>query len=43
MPPLTGRGGLEGFEMLRIPHSLDSRLKDGGEIVNLKHWPRYTP
>jgi hypothetical protein len=24
-------------EMLRIPHCLDNRLKDGGEVVCLKH------
>jgi hypothetical protein len=27
---VTGRGGLQGCEMPRIPHFLDSRLKDGG-------------
>jgi hypothetical protein len=26
--------------MLRIPHSLDNRLTDGGEVVSLTHWPR---
>jgi hypothetical protein len=33
--PVTGRGGLYGCEMLRIPHSLDNRLTDGGKIVCL--------
>jgi hypothetical protein len=28
---VTGRGGLEGCEMLRIPHCLDNRLTDGGK------------
>jgi hypothetical protein len=28
--PVTGRGGLLGYEMLRIPHCLDNRLIDGG-------------
>jgi hypothetical protein len=32
IPPLTGRGGLWGCEMLRIPHSLVNRLTDGGKI-----------
>jgi hypothetical protein len=29
---ITGRGGLYGCEVLRIPHCLDSRLTDGGEF-----------
>jgi hypothetical protein len=29
--------------MLRIPHCLDSRLTDGGEVVSPTHWPRSTP
>jgi hypothetical protein len=29
--------------MLRIPHYLDSRLTDGGEVVSLTHRPRSTP
>jgi hypothetical protein len=28
--------------MLRIPHCLDSRLIDGGEVVSLTHRPRST-
>jgi hypothetical protein len=28
--------------MLRIPHCLDSRLADGGEVVSLAHRPRST-
>jgi hypothetical protein len=34
--PVTGRGNLQGCEMLRIPHCLDNRLTDGGR-------PRSTP
>jgi hypothetical protein len=33
LSPLTGRGGLWGCEMLRIPHFLDNRLKNGIEVV----------
>jgi hypothetical protein len=29
--------------MLRIPHCLDSRLKDGGKVVSLTHPPHFTP
>jgi hypothetical protein len=31
--PVTGCGGLWGFEMLRIPHCLDSRLTVNCEIL----------
>jgi hypothetical protein len=31
---VTGRGGLKGCKMLRIPHCLDNRLTDGGKIVS---------
>jgi hypothetical protein len=27
--PVTGRGDLEGFEILRIPYCIDNRLTDG--------------
>jgi hypothetical protein len=37
---VTGRGGLWGCDMLRIPHCLDSRLTDCGEVVSLTHRPR---
>jgi hypothetical protein len=29
--------------MLWIPQSIDSRLRDGGKVVSLTHWPRSTP
>jgi hypothetical protein len=32
--PVTGRGGLWGCKMLRIPHRLDNRLTDGGKVVS---------
>jgi hypothetical protein len=32
--PVTGRGGLWGCEMLRIPHCLDNRLINGGKVVS---------
>jgi hypothetical protein len=39
---VAGRGGLEGCEMLRIPHSLHNRLTDGGKVVSPTHQPRST-
>jgi hypothetical protein len=30
--PVTGRGGSQGCETLRLPHFLDSRLAGGGEV-----------
>jgi hypothetical protein len=33
---VTGRGGPQGSETSRLPHFLDNRLTDGGEIVSLK-------
>jgi hypothetical protein len=41
--PVTGRGGLQACEMLRIPHCLDNRLTDGGKVVSPAHQPRSTP
>jgi hypothetical protein len=29
--------------MLRIPHCLGIRLRDGGKVVSLTHQPRFTP
>jgi hypothetical protein len=41
--PVTGLGGLQGCEMLRIPHCLDNRLTDGGKFVSPTHSPHSTP
>jgi hypothetical protein len=41
--PITGRGGLWGCQILRIPHCLDSRLTDGDKFVRLTHQPPSTP
>jgi hypothetical protein len=30
--PVTGRGGSLGCETSRLPHFLDNRLTDGGEV-----------
>jgi hypothetical protein len=40
---LTGREGPQGYEMLRVPHYLDNRLKDGGKGVSLTHRAPFTP
>jgi hypothetical protein len=32
--PVTGRGDLQGCEMLRLPHFVDNQLTDGGEVVS---------
>jgi hypothetical protein len=32
--PVTGCGGLQGCEMLRIPNCLDNQLIDGGKTVS---------
>jgi hypothetical protein len=40
--PVTGRGGLQRCEMLRIPHFVDNRLIDDGEVVSLMHRPSTT-
>jgi hypothetical protein len=43
--PVTGRGGLQCYEILRTPHclDLDSRLTDGGKVVSPTLWPLSTP
>jgi hypothetical protein len=38
-----GHGGPWGCETSRLPHFLDSRLTDGGKVVNLTHLPPITP
>jgi hypothetical protein len=40
---VTGRGSLQGREMLRIPHCLDNQLTDGGEVVSPMHQQDFTP
>jgi hypothetical protein len=37
--PVTGRGGPQGSETSRLPHFLDNRLTDGGDVVNLTRRP----
>jgi hypothetical protein len=41
--PVTGHGGPEGCEMLRLPHFLDNQLTDGGEAVSLMSQLPYNP
>jgi hypothetical protein len=40
--PVTGLGGPYGCETSRLPHYLDSRLRDGRE-VSLTRRPPFTP
>jgi hypothetical protein len=39
---VTGRGGQYGCERSRLPHFLDDRLTDGGEVVSLTRRPPFT-
>jgi hypothetical protein len=39
----VGRGGLRGCETSRLPHFLDNRLTDGGEVFSLTRRPSSTP
>jgi hypothetical protein len=41
--PVTGSGGLEYYEMLKILHYLDNRLTDGGKFVSPTHPPHFPP
>jgi hypothetical protein len=41
--PVTGRGGPQGSETSRLPHFLDNRLTDGGEVVSLMRRLHPTP
>jgi hypothetical protein len=41
--PITGLGGLQGCEILGIPHYLDSRLIDGGKVVSPTHQLHFSP
>jgi hypothetical protein len=40
--PVTGREGPYGCETLRLPHFLNNRLTDGGEVVSLMRRPLLT-
>jgi hypothetical protein len=40
---VTGCGDPEGCEISRLPHFLDSRLTDGGEVVTASHTGRPLP
>jgi hypothetical protein len=40
--PVTGREGRYGCKTSRLPHLLDNRLTDGGEVVRLTHRPPFT-
>jgi hypothetical protein len=41
--PVTGREDPEGCETSKLPHFLDNRLTDGGEVVSLTRRPPVTP
>jgi hypothetical protein len=41
--PATGHGGPLGCETSGLPHILDIRLTDGGEVVGLTHRPPLPP
>jgi hypothetical protein len=40
---LTICGSPQGCETSRLPHFLDTRLKDGSEVDSLTHRPPFTP
>jgi hypothetical protein len=40
---VTGGGGPQGCVASRLPHFLDNRLTDDGEVVSLKRRPPFTP
>jgi hypothetical protein len=41
--PVTCHAGPEGYDTSRLPHFLDNRLTDEGEIVTLRRQPLFTP
>jgi hypothetical protein len=41
--PVTGREGSYGCETSRLPHFLDNRLTDGGEVVSPTRQLPFTP
>jgi hypothetical protein len=38
-----GRGGPQGCQTSRLPHSLDNRLTGGGEVMSLTRRPPFAP
>jgi hypothetical protein len=40
--PVAGRESPWGCETSRLPHFLDSRLTDGGEVISPKRRPPFT-
>jgi hypothetical protein len=40
---VTGLGGPQGCERLRLPHYLDKRLIDGGKVVSPTRRPHFNP
>jgi hypothetical protein len=41
--PVTGREDPKGCETSRLPHFIDNRLTDGGEVVSHTRRPLFTP
>jgi hypothetical protein len=41
--PVTGLGGLYGYEIVKIPHCLENRLVNGSYVVSLKRRLPFTP
>jgi hypothetical protein len=41
--PVSGRGGPQSCEWLRLPHLIDNRLTDGDKVVSLMRRPPSTP
>jgi hypothetical protein len=41
--PVTGRGDPYVYETSRLPHFLNDRLIDGGEVVSLTRQPPFNP
>jgi hypothetical protein len=42
-PSVTDRRDPHGCETSRLPHFLDNRLVDGGEVVSLTRRPPFSP
>jgi hypothetical protein len=40
---VTGSGGPLGFEISKLPHFLENRFTDGGEVVSLTTQPPLPP